>query len=50
VASCSPEQAASELAPRLSANGWTLLNVVSVFEDNALDSKKETAGDYFLRY
>jgi hypothetical protein len=42
--------AASELAPRLSADGWTLLNVVSTFGPEGLDERKASAGDYFLRY
>lgn len=50
VATCSASTAADELAPRLAASGWTLLNVVSVFDDTQLDSKKENAGDFFLRY
>jgi hypothetical protein len=42
--------AAGELAPRLSADGWTLLNVVSTFGPEGLDERKASAGDYFLRY
>lgn len=42
--------AAGELEPRLSADGWTLLNVVSTFGPEGLDERKASAGDYFLRY
>jgi hypothetical protein len=42
--------AEGELAPRLSADGWTLLNVVSTFGPEGLDERKASAGDYFLRY
>ncbi|WP_126975160.1 hypothetical protein [Frigidibacter oleivorans] len=42
--------AAAALAPRLAAEGWTLLNVVSVFGPEGLDQRKGSAGDFFLRY
>ncbi|SOB95191.1 hypothetical protein SAMN05877831_101837 [Rhodobacter maris] len=47
---CSKGGAAAALAPRLAAGGWTLLNIVSVFGPDKLDSKKASAGGYFLRY
>ncbi|MCF6444755.1 hypothetical protein [Nereida sp. MMG025] len=47
---CTIEVASQDLAPRLAAQGWTLLNVVSVFDDAQLDDKKENAGEHFLRY
>ncbi len=47
---CSPGAAAGELAPRLAAGGWTLLNVLSTFGPDGLDERKASAGDYFLRY
>ena len=47
---CSKQAAASELAPRLAADGWTLLNVVSTFGPEGLDKRKASAGTYFLRY
>lgn len=50
-AACSgPDAAAAELAPRLSAAGWTLLNVVSLFGPDGLEERKASAGDFFLRY
>ncbi len=50
-AACGDKAAAEgELAPRLSADGWTLLNVVSTFGPEGLDERKASAGDYFLRY
>ena len=42
--------AEAELAPRLAAAGWTLLNVLSVFGPEGLGERKASAGDYFLRY
>lgn len=50
VSSCSRGAAAQELRARLSANGWTLLNVVSVFDDSGLNERADSAGQYFLRF
>ncbi len=47
---CSVRDAQAELAPRLSREGWTLLNVVSVFDDGGLNKRKSSAGPYFLRF
>lgn len=42
--------AAQAIAPRLAAQGWSLLNIVSVFEDAGLNGRKANAGPYFLRF
>lgn len=42
--------AASAIAPRLANQGWTLLNVLSVFNDNGLAGRKASAGRYFLSF
>lgn len=47
---CSPDAATGELAPRLDAAGWTLLNVLSTFGPEGLEERKANAGDYYLRY
>ncbi|WP_225027213.1 hypothetical protein [Xinfangfangia pollutisoli] len=47
---CSKKAAQAELAPRLAAAGWTLLNVVSTFGPEGLAERKASAGEYFLRY
>ena len=39
-----------ELAPRLAANGWTLLTIVSTFGETGLAERQKSAADYFLRY
>lgn len=44
------DDAADALRPRLSAEGWKLLTVLSVFGEDGLDERKESAGDFFLRY
>jgi hypothetical protein len=47
---CSRGGAEGEIAPRIAADGWTLLNVVSTFGPEGLEEKRASAGDYFLRY
>jgi hypothetical protein len=47
---CSKSNAADQLRQRLSADDWKLLNVVGVFEDAGLEERKESAGEFFLRY
>lgn len=47
---CDVRSAAVELRPRLERGGWQLLNVLGVFEEAGLDERKESAGEYFLRY
>ena len=49
-ACASPKAAKGELAPRLAADGWTLLNVLSTFGPEGLSERKASAGEYFLRY
>jgi len=46
----SPGAASKVIAPRLAQAGWTLLNVMSVFDDSQLAGKKANAGQFFLRY
>jgi hypothetical protein len=47
---CSPGAAKGELVPRLAADGWTLLTVLSTFGPEGLEERKASAGAYFLRY
>lgn len=47
---CAPAPAAEELAPRLQAGGWQLLNVVSTFDEAGLEERKDSAGENFLRF
>jgi hypothetical protein len=50
-AACGSRGAAADaLAPRLAQDGWTLLNILSIFGPEQLESKKDSAGQYFLRY
>ena len=51
IASCGDRRAArAELAPRLAAGGWKLLNIVSTFGPDGLNERKASAGEFFLRY
>jgi hypothetical protein len=43
-------QAAGELGPRLAADGWTLLKILSTFGPEGLGERKASAGDFYLRY
>ncbi|OSQ53279.1 hypothetical protein [Marivita geojedonensis] len=47
---CTPDSARQQLQSRLEKEGWTLLNVVSVFDENGLAERKESAGTNYLRY
>jgi len=47
---CNARAAASQLAPRLAAQGWTLLNIVSTFGEDGLASRKASAGSNYLRF
>ena len=50
VSQCSQAAAQAELSARLAANGWTLLNIVSVFDQAGLAERKESAGPNYLRF
>lgn len=47
---CSKSAASNELAQRLNAQGWTLLNIVSVFGSDGLAKRKKSAGSNYLRF
>lgn len=47
---CSVPSAEAELPERLAVDDWQLLNVLGTFDDTGLDERKESAGEYFLRY
>lgn len=50
-ASCGDTAAAARhLQPRLQRDGWILLDVLSTFGPEGLESRRERAGQYFLRY
>lgn len=47
---CSRTAAAAEISARLARAGWKLLNVVSIFGDDGLAERKDSAGQFFLRF
>lgn len=47
---CNAGAAKSELAPRLAAKGWTLLNILSVFGEEGLAQRRDSAGPNYLRF
>lgn len=47
---CDAGSARSELSDRLAAKGWTLLNILSVFGEEGLDQRKDSAGPNYLRF
>jgi len=42
--------AQAEIKKRIAADKWRLLNVMSVFGAEGLDNRKESAGQFFLRF
>jgi hypothetical protein len=42
--------AGEEIRRRIAAGGWQLLNVVSIFGADGLEQRKESAGEYYLRF
>jgi hypothetical protein len=42
--------AAAHLAPRLERDGWILLQIMSTFGPEGLESRRDSAGRFFLRY
>jgi len=47
---CTVQSANGQISQRLNAKGWTLLNVLSVFDDTGLAQRKQSAGKYYLRF
>ncbi len=50
-AACGSKAAAAKaVEARLGGAGWALLSIVSLFGDDGLAERKDSAGAYFLRY
>ncbi len=47
---CTEQAAKAQIKQRISADGWKLLHVLSIFEADGLGERKNSAGKYFLRY
>ena len=50
VTKCNKSAAKADLAVRLTASGWKLLNVLGVFGPEGLEERKASAAEYFLRF
>jgi hypothetical protein len=46
----STSAAEQEARARLAGAGWELLNVVGIFGADGLEQRRESAGDFFLRF
>lgn len=47
---CTVPAAEEEIEPRLATDGWQLLEVMTTFDASGLEERRESAGEYFLRY
>ena len=47
---CSVGAASSVVNGRLASQGWTLVQVISVFNDSGLAARRADAGQYYLRF
>ena len=47
---CNKSDARQEIAQRIAADGWVLLNVLSVFDASGLAKRQGNAGQFYLRY
>ncbi|KJZ19500.1 hypothetical protein [Loktanella sp. S4079] len=47
---CQVDTAESQLRPALQRDGWQLLNILGVFDGSGLEERRNSAGEYFLRY
>lgn len=47
---CSVGAAPPEIEARLAQGGWELLQVVSVFDESGLATRRADAGEFFLRF
>ncbi len=50
AACASTQAAAAQISARLGSQGWILLNVISVFDASGLGQRRDSAGEYYLRY
>jgi hypothetical protein len=47
---CTVPSAEEEIEPRVALDGWQLLEVLDTFDESGLEERRESAGEYFLRY
>ncbi len=49
-AACTSGGAAAQISARIAVDGWLLLNVLSQFGSEGLAQRRDSAGQYYLRY
>ena len=47
---CSVATAEAQLRDSLARDGWQLLNVLGVFDESGLEERRDSAGEFYLRY
>jgi hypothetical protein len=47
---CSVATAEAQLRDSLAHDGWQLLNVLGVFDESGLEERRDSAGEFYLRY
>ena len=47
---CDPDLAFDIIAPRTQAHGWQLLEVMSLFDETGLETRRADAGQYYLSF
>ncbi|MBL4812611.1 MAG: hypothetical protein JKX69_09730 [Rhodobacteraceae bacterium] len=47
---CTITSATQQLRNALASDGWLLLNVLGLFDDDGLAERRESAAQYYLRY
>lgn len=45
-----PQRASQDVSRRIASDGWTLLRVVSTFDQRGLQQRRGNAGQFFLKY
>ena len=45
-----PKLARAEITRRIAEGNWKLLNVLAIFDENGLENRRESAGEFFLRF
>ncbi|WP_245904723.1 hypothetical protein [Pseudoroseicyclus aestuarii] len=47
---CERGNAEAQLRQRLADAGWNLLNVLGLFDDSGLEERRDSAGEFYLRF
>lgn len=47
---CSAKAARQRISQRIARGGWSLLEVMSTFDESGLNTRRARAGEFFLKY